>query len=540
MAWRRSRATAGLAGLALCVLVAGLASGCGQRRTAQVPETQEPTTAEQRRQPGQTMAIVRRDRPTMAQPDGTARGDAMVTRTVQLPAGEAGQPVVVEYRAPREVAVGQPFDYEMIVTNRGEEPVEQLTVQQQLPAHFKVISSEPAMERAENGASTWELGELAPGDSRTIRLTGRATEARPLRSAGSTSYLSQVSLTTQVVQPSVGLTASVPEDVLICETIPVNLTITNNGTGMARDVELTQELPDGLVTAEGDSLLEVPIGSLAAGDTQQYTLNLEAVRTGQYTIPLGVSSGELTASTEVQTTVREPVLNVSMDAEQQVQANEQLTYTLSVRNTGDALAENAQLRTQFPAEVEFIEASDGGRQVDGEVLWELGEIPANGSKQVTLTLRPTAGGMLNPRATASARCARAVQASSETEVRGEPVVRLEVSDEEDPVEVGQQVTYRITATNQGSEAATNIRLQATTEEQQSMEVASAGGATEHELQQNVVEFAPVQNLEPGEQVTWQVTTRAREPADQARFIVRLISDQIDQPIEQSETTRLNE
>jgi uncharacterized repeat protein (TIGR01451 family) len=120
---------------------------------------------------------------------------------------------------------------------------------------------------------------------------------------------------------------------------------------------------------------------------------------------------------------------------------------------------------------------------------------------------------------------------------GSPTVQLEVTDTDDPVQLGEDVTYRITVSNQGSEGANNILVEARTTP--NMEVVSVGGATEHQIQGQIVDFAPIQSLAPGEQASWQVTAKAQDTGE-TRIQVRMTNDQIEEPLQESETTRMFE
>lgn len=117
---------------------------------------------------------------------------------------------------------------------------------------------------------------------------------------------------------------------------------------------------------------------------------------------------------------------------------------------------------------------------------------------------------------------------------GIPAVLLEVIDLEDPIEVGNPVTYEIRVTNQGSAPGTNIRLTCLLPELQ--EFISGTGATAVNAQARQVTLEPLAVLEPKATATWRVLVRAVAPGD-ARFKVELVSDQFAQPIDEHEATQ---
>ncbi|MGY6557837.1 MAG: Ig-like domain-containing protein, partial [Nitritalea sp.] len=68
-------------------------------------------------------------------------------------------------------------------------------------------------------------------------------------------------------------------------------------------------------------------------------------------------------------------------------AGENLTYTLTVRNTGLAPSLNTVVRDVLPAGLIFQEASDGGVLQNGEVIWNLGELAPAAERVLTLSVR---------------------------------------------------------------------------------------------------------------------------------------------------------
>ena len=107
----------------------------------------------------------------------------------------------------------------------------------------------------------------------------------------------------------------------------------------------------------------------------------------------------------------------------------------------------------------------------------------------------------------------------------------------DPVEVGQQTTYVITVTNQGSAADTNIRIVTKLPAEQSF--VTATGATNATANGKTITFAPLGSLAPGASTSWRVTVRADSAAD-SRFSVEMTSDNLTSPVNETEATNLYE
>jgi uncharacterized repeat protein (TIGR01451 family) len=263
---------------------------------------------------------------------------------------------------------------------------------------------------------------------------------------------------------------------------------------------------------------------------------LRATKAGKYVNKATASSSSgLKAQATTTTVVRKPVLTITKTGRKTQYIGRTLTYEITVTNKGDGPARKTVVEDSIPAGVTSVKPSSGGRIVGSKVIWELGTLAANSSKKVSVTYTPTRLATLRNTATAKAYCADAVSASATTSVAGIPAILLEVIDLVDPVEVGNQTTYVITATNQGSMPGTNITIMCTWEDKQ--QYVSSSGATTGRAEANTLKFAPLRSLAPQARATWRVVIRAVQPGD-VRFAVRMNTGEFERPVEETESTNL--
>ena len=174
------------------------------------------------------------------------------------------------------------------------------------------------------------------------------------------------------------------------------------------------------------------------------------------------------------------------------------------------------------------------RKNDGNnVVWNIGDLNPGATKSVDVTLVGTQIGQIVNTASVTADCAESAVAKAPTEIAGIPAILLEVIDEEDPIEVGANVTYMIRVTNQGSLAGTNIKIDIQLEN--AAEYVSASGATNATANGKSISLAPVPSLAPKKQAVWKIVVKAVESGD-VRFGVNMTSDQIDRPVRETEAT----
>jgi uncharacterized repeat protein (TIGR01451 family) len=168
------------------------------------------------------------------------------------------------------------------------------------------------------------------------------------------------------------------------------------------------------------------------------------------------------------------------------------------------------------------------------VSWQVSDLATNAEKQVCVGFSAPAGD-LTFNSTAAGSRGESAQSSCGTTLFPVHAILVEVVDLHDPVEVGKDITYVVTVTNQGDTPGTNIRVTCTLPESQEFVLGS--GDTAVHAQDKTVTMDPVLSL-PGKGVAqWHVGTRALHP-DDSRFKVEVTSDQFPNPIQREESTQL--
>lgn len=444
--------------------------------------------------------------------------------------------LMVEKMIPCEIVSGQCVDYFIKVTNLTGMALDNVTVTDNISSNFNIKSADP-QGSANGGQMLWNLGTMAAGTSKTIKINGCATgDTGNINACGAVSYSSSVCAEARIVKPAIKLVKTEPAEATLCDMIPVKLVVTNNGTGAASNVVIKDMLPEG-VSADGKTgTIEFPIGTLAPGASAERTYMAKASRTGSFTNKaVATADGGLMSDASASTTVRQAVLAITKDCPGAVVAagGRTITYTINVTNTGDAPAMNTMVEDAVPAGTSFASATDGGALQGSTVVWNLGTLAPKASKKVSLTVTPTGLGTVTNTASAKATCAAPVSATCKTEVRGVPGVLLEVVDNPDPIVVGGTSTYTIRVTNQGQIDITNIKVKLECEDTAS--VVSNAGATAGTTAGRVVTFAPVARLASKGVVEWTVVLKAGKPDDH-RLAVEMVCDQITRPVNETEST----
>jgi len=459
-----------------------------------------------------------------------------ISRTYPWP--ECGV-VQLDKTMPKEVEINRPFDYFIKVTNLTDTVLTDIVITETISDNFEFTKANPVPKK-DVDRLVWEIKSLGPKAARHITVSGVATRIDPLEN--STIVVTPIvsaSAPIRIVQPKLELTRTSPTEALLCEPIPVVFVVTNTGTGSAQNVKIVDTLPAGLRTIDDKSKLEFDVGTLTEGQSQQFSAELRASKTGKYFSKAVASSTSAATveSAETMTTVGLPVLTITNNGPERQYIGRTLTYEITVTNKSNVPAKNTVIEDSIPEGSTSIEASEGAKRSGSKLVWELGTLEPGASKKVNVSYTPTEAGMLTNGAIATAYCSEPVVASVKTNVTGISAVSMEVVDVYDPIKVGDRTTYVISVTNQGSAVATNVSIACILED--NVKYISSAGATAGSIKGQIVKFSPLSSLAPQAKAAWRVVVGAVRPGD-VRFKVIMNVDQLSRPVEEAEATHLYE
>lgn len=442
--------------------------------------------------------------------------------------------VVLESGTPGEVSAGVPYEYILRVRNISELNLENVVVMDKPRGNFDLRGSTP--KTVDGKDLRWDLGNMRPKEVKEIRISGTALGEGQVIHCADVDWRSQFCSTTQVVKPGLTISKSATAATLICDPITYSVTVGNSGTGTTRNVVIEDRLPAGVETLDGKNTVQFTLPALEPGESKTFSWKAKATKTGRFTgMATARADGNLDArSGEVSTTVTRPVLAFEKKGTKQTYMGRAIAYEMTLRNTGDGEARDVLVSDTIPGGARFLEASEGAALEGNVVRWKLGTMAPGATKTFNMKISSAGAAKLRATATATAYCADTVTAMAETEVTGIAAILLEVVDLNDPVEIGGATTYVITATNQGSAPATNVRIAVTLED--GMGYGNATGSTKAEQTGQKVLFKPLPSLAPGEKASWRVEVKAVREGDM-RIKVAMTSDQLERPVEETEATK---
>lgn len=488
-------------------------------------------------------------------PKAEGADNAAEALSLALPTGDrATSNLLVEATAPNRVAVGKTFDYQIKLTNLSKNLVlENIVVRQDLGEHLAIDHSEPKSGKSDKkGAESWSVDRLAPGESKTIQIQALGEDVGSAANCIRVSYQPSLCFTTEFVKPEIQVTKEAPAQANICEVIPARYVVTNTGTGPAKGVVLRDELPEGLTTADGAKVVEANLGDIPQGESKEHKVELAAAKPGDYG-SRAVANGEddLSATSKKTTTAfRAAEINVAIVGPDAVYLDQPSTYRVTVKNTGEAPAVGTKLVVQTDPNLRIDRVSKStsadkapDASTEGQLTWELGDLAPNAESVVSFTGVGKGAEAMEHTATATALCARSEDLAAtattvtQTEIISLPALRLEMIDDHDPVQVGENVTYSINVKNQGQGDDRNVQVVVKLPE--GLTHVSNEGSSNGKVDGQTITFEPVAKLSPKEHLDYSVVAKAEKVGD-VRTTVELTSDYLTTPAPEVEPTRLIE
>ena len=464
---------------------------------------------------------------------GTGEPGAKVLNGSQAPQ------IVIEKIPPKELLVGQSAVWKTIVKNVGQTIAVNVEVKDLLPKGSQLIETNPPAIKGFNGELVWKIGDIPPGKQITVSMEIMPLEEGRMGSVAQVSFQTAASGEGVVAKPQLAIQTQGVKQIGIGNTTELTIVLSNPGTGTAKNVVLTENVPPQLQHEAKDSVLTYNVGDLKPNETRTVTLTMTAIRAGKFVNSLTATADPgLNAESRFDMEVIAPQLRMTVQGPTRRFLEREGSYKLAISNPGTAPATHVAMRVQLPNGLEFVRANNSGvydRQTR-TVRWLLEELPANDSGDVELVVVPTQIGQQTLVYQATADKGIADNGQKECLVEGMAALLTQLSDTSDPVLIGEKTTYSINVVNQGTKAAQNVRVSA--QIPAGMEFLNAEAPTSYRMgPNNTVVFDPAPQLPPKAEIRFKILVKAVNPGDQ-RLKLSVVSDELSSPVTKEESTQV--
>lgn len=498
-----------------------------------------------RQQPPTSIPVVQRNAvPTRnassvrAMTPSTVVGGTLPTPGEKALEGTRTPSLTVQRIAPREIQLNTPATFEIIVRNVGTIEANDVRVYDQIPTGTELLEASPQPSRDASGAIQWELGNMASGQERRIKMKLKPTQPGEIGSVARVTFGTKSSVRTLVTKPVLEITHSAPSKSLIGDRVPLDIVVTNKGNGPAKQVVIQEDIPPQLEYADGFRQIEYEVGTLAPGQSRKLQLTLKAADVGKLRNIISANgAGGLNARHSIDMEIVAPNLMANASGPRRRYLRRNATHQFQVQNNGTAAATNVELMAKLPQGLKYVSSNNRGQydQATNAVYWSLAELDAGVTASVELETIPVATGDQSISFNAVADLKQKATADAELLVEHLVDVFFDIDDIVDHIEIGSDTKYQIRVVNQGTKTATNVRLQL--DLPPGLRPTNVEGGLQSQIQGQRVAFAPITSMNPGDEIKVEVTATG-VTAGEHKIVASMQSDGRQTPISKEETTQV--
>ena len=347
---------------------------------------------------------------------------------------------------------GDNVTYTVTVTNDGIGDAKDVVVRDVLGEGLKFVSATGNYTFDEATRTITWIVDLAKGESKvfsviaTVSGYGNVTNSLVVgnKTAG-------VNVTVPEINPDKTVDNEIPN---FGDNVTYTVKVTNDGIGDANNVVITDVLDKGLkfLNATGNFTYDEKTGTITwivdldKGETKTFNVNVTVL--GYGVLPNTVAVGNKTAVRNI--TVPE-IITVKEVNSSDIHIGDEITYTITVSNSGKINATNVVIRDILPEGLKFINASNGGvyDPITGIITWIL-NITANSTVDLTADVCVNKSGNITNTVNVGNK-------TSNCTIESGDIVDLEIHIVADKSEiyVGDNVVYTVTVINNGPSDAIN-------------------------------------------------------------------------------------
>jgi uncharacterized repeat protein (TIGR01451 family) len=338
-----------------------------------------------------------------------------------------------------------------------------------------------------------------------------------------------------VGKPALAITKTGTPEIKIGESASYNIVVKSVGSAVAKNVVVTDTVPDGMTAAGGQKTIVFNAGDLAPGQSKSFPVSLRGDKRGNFcNVAVATSSNAEKVEAKACTDVVKHELNITKTtSDKSLLIGKVASYTITVTNPGDRKQTGVVVTDTAAAGTTIVEAV-GGSVAGGVATWNVGDVAPGDTKTLTVKIQSRTPGNYCNTAKVSSTQGAANTAQACSEWLGVTGILTEMVDDPDPIPTGDVTTFTARVTNQGSTADSNdVLLKVKIPDELELVAGSASGNPT--ISGKTITWAPVKSLGPKATITQTWKVKGVKVGD-ARTILEVTTSSRQNAIEEVEST----
>jgi uncharacterized repeat protein (TIGR01451 family) len=458
--------------------------------------------------------------PSASSPSSPPPGSATVGSdpNAQYRSGAQGVGIYVEVVGPPSANLQQETTFRIIVRNAMRTQAFGVVVKDILPDTLEYVKSQPEAKK-EGSTLAWDLGEMPIGSEKTMTVVAKPVKVGSVEHTATVTCQTGTKARLVVQEPKLKVEQSItPAKPLKGQPVQLRISVSNPGTGAARNVAVVVKVSQGLQDSQGSRVFDQEIRRLGPGERMELQpLTLSTVGGGAQTCEISTTSADVateqpTAKSSQSIEILEPKLKLTMTGPSQKYTNTEDIYELNVQNPGTAPARNLKVAVFVPDSKGVRRASRGGflNKESRRLEWTIDRVEPGESKVLKFEYRVEAMGTYPFSGEIRADSGLMEKQSVTTTVTGVADVDFQVAEKSRIIDVGDSTEYVITVRNQGTKDAVNLLISAILSE--NLQVTETDGhdgdAAKNPQDPKQTVFPKIDHLPAGQELTLVIRVKA--------------------------------
>ena len=503
--------------------------------------------------PGTNQVAIQVIHPNVVLPNGERLvvGNGGTTKTWSSP------DISIRKTGPVQAMLGDTLTYHIEVRNPGSVTSREVTVTDQLVDGLSFLGSSPQASVTADRLE-WRLGDLAAGQARTIDVQLRADKPGAVKNCANVTTADRLSAQdcapTTILSRTLNIAITGPTQAVVGQDVTFEARVTNSSGAALTALTIVEKYDLGLDHASrapnGARVIESDLGDLGPGASGRVDVTFRVLQPGDlcHTIEVHNASGILASAKACLTAVAQgapvvppggpPKLSLTKTGPVRVEVGQQASFAIVVTNVGQTPATNVKLVDHYDSAFRPLQSTKDSswNEQTAELTWVFDRLAAGKSLtfQVVCNCQEPSANSCN-QATVTSREGGNAQSEACLEIRAPDGVAVLLSEDPDPVVVGNNTAYLVRVTNYAKTADQDLTVVVTLPDALTPLQVGTKGPAKYQVDGQSVRFDPVTEIAPNDTLSFTVFGTAERPGN-VSCQVEVSSRKLVKPIVVNETT----